>query len=357
MKTLTKILLGTRGSELARTQSEMVAQSLREQGFDVELRIVKTYGDESARSLSQLGGVGVFAAALRHALLDGSCDIAVHSFKDLPTAPVPGLAIAAVPSGVSNHDVLCARDSLTLATLPAGASVGTGSPRRAAQIRAIRPDLQLLDIRGNIGTRLARVKGMSRTVPGDLDAVVLAYAGLDRLGKTGAITEHLIILPAAAQGRLAVECREADAPWNSHSDLARALGELNDPQSRFAAVAERAVLEGLQAGCAAPVAVRYHDSSLTAAVFSPDGGAQVCVTLSCDMATVSVDSSIAESDHYARECGLEAAKLLRKKGAGDVTDLQASKPRGMDGAHDAESLWRPGISGPNDDGADVSVHE
>ncbi|MBM7825178.1 hydroxymethylbilane synthase [Arcanobacterium pluranimalium] len=352
---MTKIRLGTRGSELARTQSEMVAQSLREQGLEVELQIVKTHGDESASSLAQLGGVGVFAAALRCALLDGSCDIAVHSFKDLPTAPVPGLSIAAVPSGVASHDVLCARDGLTLASLPAGATVGTGSPRRAAQIRTLRPDLRLVDIRGNIGTRLARVKGHSRIVPGDLDAVVLAYAGLDRLGITDAITEHLTILPAAAQGRLAVECRNTDAPWNSESELAQALANLDDPHARFAAVAERAVLEGLQAGCAAPVGVHCDDSSLRTAVFSSDGHKHVSVTL--PLPAISDLATIVERDTAAREFGLRAASSLLQQGAADITDLQASKTRGMDGVHDAELLWRPGISGPNDDGADVSVHD
>ena len=203
-----RIQLGTRGSRLALTQSGQVAEALmaagapsegsdaRRDGLDIDLVTVRTDGDGDRTPLRQLGGVGVFAARLRHALLDGEVDLVVHSFKDLPTQPVEGLEVICVPPREDPRDALCARDSLTLADLPEGARVGTGSPRRAAQLLAARPDLEVVDLRGNVPTRLARVRGLevvgvgtdepvgpSRAdATGDLDAVVLALSGLRRLG-------------------------------------------------------------------------------------------------------------------------------------------------------------------------------
>ncbi len=236
--------LGTRRSALARTQSGWVADWLRGRGYDVELVDVVTEGDVNRAPLTQIGGTGVFASALRLALQAGEVDFAVHSMKDLPTAPEPGLVIAAVPVREDPRDALCARDGLTLAELPGGARVGTGSPRRAAQLAVARPDLEVVPLRGNVDTRLSTVRD------GTLDAVVLAGAGLTRLARTDRITQLLptsIMLPAAAQGALAVECRE------DRDDVRDALRGLDDPDTRTATTAERTLLAELEAGCTAPI--------------------------------------------------------------------------------------------------------
>ncbi|MGY1651453.1 hydroxymethylbilane synthase [Geodermatophilus sp. SYSU D01119] len=238
--------LGTRASQLARTQSQTVADALTAaSGVPVELVHISTEGDRSAAAIAQLGGTGVFVTAIRQALLEGTVDVAVHSYKDLPTAPEPGLVLAAVPPREDPRDALVARDRLTLGELPAGARVGTGAPRRVAQLRALGLGLEIVPIRGNVDTRMARV------VPGDLDAVVLARAGLARLGRLEVVTETLDplqVLPAPAQGALAVECRAGD-------ERTRALlAALDDPATRAAVLAERTTLAALEAGCSAPVA-------------------------------------------------------------------------------------------------------
>jgi hydroxymethylbilane synthase len=238
------LLLGTRGSALALTQSGHVADRVRALGRQVELHRVVTYGDVSTAAIAQMGGTGVFVTALRDALLRGECDLAVHSFKDLPTAPAPGLVIAAVPRREDPRDVLVARDGLTLGELPQGARVGTGSPRRAAQLRGLGLGIDVVPVRGNVDTRIGFVTS------GGLDAVVLARAGLSRLGRLGEATEvidPLTMLPAPAQGALAVECRADDTA------LLALLAQLDDPDSRAAVAAERALLGALEAGCSAPV--------------------------------------------------------------------------------------------------------
>jgi hydroxymethylbilane synthase len=238
--------LGTRASALARTQSQAVADALTAaSGVPVELVHISTEGDRSAAAIAQLGGTGVFVTAIRQALLEGTVDVAVHSYKDLPTAPEPGLVIAAVPPREDPRDALVARDLLTLGELPAGARVGTGAPRRMAQLRALGLGLEVVPIRGNVDSRMARV------VPGDLDAVVLARAGLARLGRLDAVTEvldPLQVLPAPAQGALAVECRADD------ERTLQLLAALDDPGTRAAVLAERTTLAALEAGCSAPVA-------------------------------------------------------------------------------------------------------
>lgn len=238
--------LGTRASALATSQSGWVADRLRAAGHEVELVTVRTEGDVSRASLTEIGGTGVFASALRDALRRNDIDLAVHSLKDLPTALEPGLVVAAVPEREDPRDVLVARDRLTLAELPAGAVVGTGSPRRAAQLTGLRPDLAVRDIRGNVDTRVGYVRD------GLLDAVVLARAGLARLGRLADATDVLplhLMLPAPGQGALAVECRADDTP------LRALLAEvLEHPPTRAAVDAERAVLSALEAGCTAPVA-------------------------------------------------------------------------------------------------------
>lgn len=237
--------VGTRGSKLAVAQTSQVAADLAvATGRQIELVKVTTHGDVNRASLQTLGGQGVFATELREALVRGDVDIAVHSLKDLPTAPAPGLRLAAHPVREDVRDALCARDGLRFAELPEGARVGTGSPRRIAQLRRLRPDLELHDIRGNVDTRLGFVE------QGELDAVLLACAGLERLGRTASITERLSLddFPTApGQGALAIETRDG---WEVSG-----LASLDDAATRAAVDAERAVLNGLDAGCSAPVAV------------------------------------------------------------------------------------------------------
>jgi hydroxymethylbilane synthase len=252
--------LGTRASQLALTQSQHVADAVTAAtGVPVELVHVSTYGDRSQAAISQLGGTGVFVSALRDALHAGTVDLAVHSYKDLPTADEPGLTLAAVPPREDPRDALVARDGLTLGELPPGARVGTGAPRRMAQLRALGLGLEVVPIRGNVDTRMGRVAGHPGDSagdgpgdgPGDLDAVVLARAGLARLGRLDAVTEvldPLQVLPAPAQGALAVECRTDDAR------VRELLTVLEDPAARSCVVAERSLLAALEAGCSAPVA-------------------------------------------------------------------------------------------------------
>ena len=237
--------LGTRRSALALAQSGMVARAVAEAvGRPVDLVEISTYGDVSREALAQIGGTGVFVSALRDALLDGRIDLAVHSLKDLPTKAPEGLVLAAVPEREDARDVLVARDGLKFADLPAGARVGTGSPRRAAQLRLQRGDLEVVAIRGNVDTRIGYV------ATGDLDAVVLAYAGMSRLGRITEATDYFdpaCLVPAPGQGALAVECRDGEP------DLAAGLAGLDHAHTRAAVLAERALLAALEAGCSAPV--------------------------------------------------------------------------------------------------------
>lgn len=236
--------LGTRRSALAVTQSGQVADRLRGVGHDVELVDIVTVGDVSAAPLTSIGGTGVFVSALRTALRDGLVDLAVHSLKDLPVAPEPDLTLAAVPAREDPRDVVVAREGLTLAGLPAGSRVGTGSPRRAAQLAVARPDLAVMPVRGNVDTRIRLVRS------GECDAVILAAAGLARLGRSEEASDVLdpaLMLPAPGQGALAVECRSADA------EVRRVLSGLDDAGTRLCTTAERSLLAALEAGCTAPV--------------------------------------------------------------------------------------------------------
>lgn len=242
---MTLLRVGTRGSELARSQTTQIADRLRaETGVEVELVAISTLGDRSDAPLTSFGGQGVFVAAVRDAVARGDVDFAVHSLKDLPTAPDPRLTLAAVPPREDPRDALVARDGLTLAELPPGSRVGTGSPRRVSQVNALGLGLETVPLRGNVDTRLGKVTS------GELDAVVLARAGLARLGRTDRITESidpLQMLPAPGQGALACECRADDAA------TLRLVGVLDDPDTRAAVTAERALLSALEAGCSAPV--------------------------------------------------------------------------------------------------------
>lgn len=243
----TPIRVGTRRSLLATTQAGHVAARITELlGRETELVEILTDGDASQAAGTPLAGsssTGVFVGALREALLDGRVDVAVHSLKDLPTQPADGIVLAAVPTREDPRDVVVARDGLTLGELPPGSRVGTGSPRRAAQLHALGLGVEVLGLRGNVDTRIGKVHS------GELDAVVLARAGLARLGRLAEATEvldPLQMLPAPGQGALAVECRSGD-------DLVAELTGLDDVGSRAAVEAERSVLATLEGGCSAPI--------------------------------------------------------------------------------------------------------
>jgi hydroxymethylbilane synthase len=260
--------LGTRKSPMAMTQSGLVARAVTERtGVPVELVGVTTRGDVDRAQLAQIGGTGVFVSALRDELLSGRIDLAVHSLKDLPTGQPDGIVLAAVPVRDDPRDALIARDGAKLADLPPGATIGTGSPRRAAQLLVLRKDIRCVPIRGNADTRFGKVTA------GELDAVVLATAGLgrlDRLDLVSQIFEPDEMLPAPGQGALAVECRAADP------ELARLLAAVDDPPSRAAVTAERTVLAALEAGCSAPIGAYALETAehlqLEAAVIATDGG-------------------------------------------------------------------------------------
>lgn len=317
--------LGTRRSLLARTQSETVAARLRAAGHDVEIVEIATEGDLSNAPLVTIGGTGVFAAALRQALRDGRVDLAVHSLKDLPTAPEPGLTIVAVPPREDPRDALVARDGLTLGELPADAVIGTGSPRRAAQLAALGLGLRVTSIRGNVDTRLRLV------AEGRCDAVVLARAGLARLGRLDVITETLDplqMLPAPGQGALAVECRGGSEEIADGSDdalIRQACAALDDPDTRACVEAERALLAALEAGCTAPVGALAEvvedidgpELSLRAVVAAPDGSADL---------RRSIVGSLADPAGLGRRL----AAVLLDDGAADLvsTDLPAGDPAG-----------------------------
>ena len=255
----------------------------------------------------------MFVSALREALLDGRIDIAVHSLKDLPTQPAAGLALAAVPVREDPRDVVVARDGLTLGELPAGSRVGTGSPRRAAQLHALGLGLEIAEIRGNVDTRIRKVRD------GEYDAVVLARAGLARLGRVDEATEvldPLQMLPAPGQGALAVETREGD-------DLTREVSVLDDPHTRAAVTAERAVLATLEGGCAAPIGVLAEvvegddgdELWVRAAALSPDGSLAVRMSATGDPAD-------------AAGVGSRLAEQMLDEGAGQLTDAQLETQQG-----------------------------
>ncbi|MBO3723601.1 hydroxymethylbilane synthase [Actinomyces bowdenii] len=362
--------LGTRGSRLALTQSEQVARALEGAGGPpVSMVTVRTRGDGNRTPLRDLGGVGVFAARLRLALLDGEVDLAVHSCKDLPSAPAEGLEIICMPAREDARDALCARDGLSLEELPHGARVGTGSPRRAAQLLALRGDLEVVDLRGNVPTRLARVRGMTgalgvgrdepvapavRDAEGDLDAVVLAMAGLERLGLGHCATQVLDpggMLPAPAQGALALEARAGarqDCPALGH-----AAARLEDAATRLAVTAERALMASLGAGCAAPLGawarVVEVDAEpapggagstgaagraleLRALVCAPDGRRRVACTEraalgpACPPGGAGTVPASGPDLAAAQELGARAAAALLEDGAGRLVDLRAGRP-------------------------------
>ena len=237
--------LGSRKSPMAIAQSGDVARLITERtGRRVEIVGVTTLGDVSREHVTQIGGTGIFVSALRESLLRGEVDLAVHSLKDLPTGAAPGITLAAIPVRDDPRDALVARDGAKLADLPSGARIGTGAPRRAAQLLKLRADVTCVPIRGNANTRLAKVRD------GELDAIVLAYAGLARIGHTDLISEIFEpddMVPAPGQGALAVECKTDNA------ELAELLAAVDHAPTRAAVTAERSLLAALEAGCSAPV--------------------------------------------------------------------------------------------------------
>ncbi|GAA3088309.1 hydroxymethylbilane synthase [Streptomyces rectiviolaceus] len=305
--------LGTRRSKLAMAQSGQVADTVsRLTGRSVELVEITTYGDTSREHLAQIGGTGVFVTALRDALLAGEVDFAVHSLKDLPTAQPDDLVLAAVPLREDPRDVLIARDGLTFPELPSGARIGTGSPRRMAQLNAYARNhglaIETVPIRGNIDTRIGFVH------KGELDAVVLAAAGLHRVGRIDEVTDFLsvdTILPAPGQGALAIECAASNA------SLTAALAELDDPYTRAAVTAERSLLAALEAGCSAPVGALadlladgqiVKEMRLRGVVGATDGSTLV---------QLSTTGPVPETHDQAMALGRElAAEMLAKGAAG-----------------------------------------
>ena len=299
--------LGTRKSPMAMAQSQQVARLVMEQaGRPVELAQITTFGDVSRAQLTQIGGTGVFVSGLRTGLLNGDIDFAVHSLKDLPAGPADGIALAAVVARDDPRDALVARDGAKLADLPAGARIGTGSPRRAAQLLLMRPDLSPVPVRGNAGTRISKIAS------GEVDAVILAYAGLVRIGRLDAasqVFEPEEMLPAPGQGALAVECLAG------RDDLVALLASVDDPGSRAATTAERSVLAALQAGCSAPIgayAAGTEELRLRAVVVAADGGMAL---------RASAGGPASEAERLGREV---AAELLRC-GAGRYMTMSAGQ--------------------------------
>jgi hydroxymethylbilane synthase len=302
------IRIGTRASVLATTQAGTVRDALVAAGHPAELVLISTAGDRSSGPIADLG-VGVFTAELREAIADGRVDAAVHSHKDLPTATDPRFQLAAIPAREDARDALVARDGLVLGELPAGAVLGTSSPRRAAQLRALGLGLEIRPLRGNLDTRLNRVSS------GELDAIVVARAGLARVGRLDVITETLEpvqMLPAPAQGALAIECRAGDTA------LAAVLAELDDTDTRVAVTAERALLAELEAGCSAPV------GAIAEVVESIDEDGRVFEELSLRGCVAALDGSDVirasgiGSPEAARELGISVATELFELGAREL---------------------------------------
>ncbi|MBT0565979.1 hydroxymethylbilane synthase [Williamsia sp. CHRR-6] len=299
--------IGTRGSLLATTQAGGIAEALNAAGHRAELVVISTDGDRSADPVAQIG-VGVFTTAIRAALLAGEVDVAVHSYKDLPTAPEADLVIAAVPPRVDPRDALVASGGRVLGELPPGATVGTSAPRRIAQLNALGLGLEIRPLRGNLNSRLGKVGN-------ELDAVVVARAGLVRIGRADEVTEAfdpVVLLPAPAQGALAVECRADDA------ELVSILAELDDAPTRASVDAERAVLTALEAGCTAPI------GAIAEVVESIDDDGRIFTELSLRAAVAAVDgsdvirSSVVGPVERAVELGAELAAELLDRGAAEV---------------------------------------
>jgi hydroxymethylbilane synthase len=298
------IRLGTRQSPLALWQADYVSASLRALGHEVQLVKITTSGDVSTTPLGQSGGQGVFTKEIQRALLEERCDLAVHSLKDLPTEILPELRLAAVPMREDASDCLISKEHTAFAQLPPSARVGTGSPRRKAQLLNQRPDLQIIDIRGNVDTRLRKLE------EGQYDAILLAYAGLHRLQFDARISEKLThdqMLPAVGQAALGIEIRSDDS---ATYEAVRALDHL---PTHAAVIAERTLLRSMRAGCLAPLAAHAtlfaNQIHLKARVYSSDGAERICIEHTLEVRS--------EGDWIscANQLGSEAAAILRERGA------------------------------------------
>jgi hydroxymethylbilane synthase len=303
--------IGSRGSQLAMWQANHIAALLRGQGHSVEIEIVKTTGDRLQEvTFAQVGSKGMFTKEIEEALAEGRVDLAVHSLKDLPTELPEPFALAATPHRVDPRDVLVSVDHASLAALPMGARVGTSSQRRRAQLKALRPDIEAVEFRGNVDTRLRKL------AEGQVEAILLAAAGLDRLEKTEWVRERLDpkdFCPAAGQGSLGIETRKGDAA------TIQAVGFLDDPATRYAVTAERAALAALGGGCQVPIGIHCRateDGSfeIFAVVAAPETGE-----------TVRVFHRQPALDSDPTALGQLAARMLREAGAGPLLDASASR--------------------------------
>ena len=264
---MARLRIGSRGSQLALWQTHHISALLRERGHEVELEIIKTTGDKITDvALAKVGTKGMFTKEIEEALADGRIDLAVHSLKDLPTAVPPGFEIAAITTRENARDVLCSRKYASIDQLPRGAHVGTSSLRRQAQLKSLRSDLEISPLRGNVDTRLRKLEA------GEYDAVILAAAGLNRLGKTESIRQIIpadVMCPAAGQGALGIEIRAGDSGTRQH------LAFLDDPAARATTTCERALLNKLGGGCQVPIGafaeVRDGRLHLEGVVAHPDG--------------------------------------------------------------------------------------
>jgi len=297
-----RLRLGTRGSALARWQADWVTDELQTTGVVVEQVLITTSGDVTSGPISEIGGQGLFTKEIQQALLDDRIDVAVHSLKDLPTEPVVGLALSAVPPRADVGDALVSTRFTSLDDLPAGARVGTGSKRRQSQLLHLRPDLVVEDIRGNVDTRLKKLDA------GEYDAIILAQAGLTRLGLTDRITQRFSpdqMLPAVGQGALGIETRAGD------ETTIAAVAFMDDASTRAAVVAERSLLATLLGGCLAPIGAWARGDGgalvLDAVVLSIDGGQRIATRLTDDL------------DSAAR-LGQHAAEQLLAQGAADLIE-------------------------------------
>jgi hydroxymethylbilane synthase len=313
-----KLRIGSRGSQLALWQANHIAGLLRGEGHEVEIEIVKTTGDRLQEvTFAEVGSKGMFTKEIEEALALAQVDLAVHSLKDLPTELPPGFALAATPKRVDPRDVLVAAKYSRLADLPLGARVGTSSQRRRAQLKALRPDIEAVEFRGNVDTRLRKLgEGM-------VDAVLLAGAGLDRLGKTDWIRERFEpqdFCPAAGQGSLGIETRETDA------ETIAALWFLDDEDTRFAVTAERVALAALGGGCQVPIGIHCRiaptgedNVEIFGVVADPGTGN-----------TVRIFERLPRTSTDAAALGRLAARRLFEAGAGPI--LETVAPSGVGGA-------------------------
>ncbi len=304
-----RVRIGTRGSALAQRQTAIVADLLRAvwPGLTIEIQIISTYGDQITDvPLPQMAGEGVFTNTLEIALRARQIDVAVHSLKDLPVSPAPGVVIGAVPERANPADALVSRSGYGLANLPSGATVGTCSRRRAAQLRYLRPDIQTIDIRGNVDTRIAK----AHAADGSFDVIVLACAGLERLGRTEVISEVLpldSVLPAPGQAALGVQCRDEEQ-WK------RLLAPINHLATETAVTGERTFLSALGGGCSLPVAayasVQGNSLEITGRVIAPDGSSQIQAKQSYPFDNLSVEAGVQAGVSLSKAVEAQGAKAL-----------------------------------------------